>query len=350
MDKRRLFFLTTDANEPSGGRKMTYNLVDLLVKNGFEAYALHQKMNFRYDWFNNNTPVAYTYQIKMHRARKNIIKYILLVLKLIALDFSALSYKTTKRVQINNNDILVIPCNRLSFVDEILQGVKKVILSQSPYLFFRSYLGSGEQNKFYHPDITALITMSKMNYELQRFCFPGVKIYNVPAFIDELVFTYKQGKKRQIIYMPRRNSDDSEALKNLLKYRDRLQGFSIVPVDNLTQEEVAQIYQDSLIFLSFSKREGFGLPPAEAMACGCIVIGYSGNGGDEFFHEDLCFKINEGDLLHYAQTVESVIEEYLTDPARLDKLRRRASDYILQTYSKDKTESILLDVWNEILT
>jgi len=269
---------------------------------------------------------------------------------LMLIDYLALSKSTTKRVSINNNDILVIPATRTTFVDEILPGVKKVTLSQNQYLLFQRYLGYGESNKYFYPDIAARITMSKANYDLQKFCFPDAKIYNVPVFIDDKLFSYKQWKKQQIIYMPRRNRSDSDALINCLKYRNRLCGFSIIAVDGLKQDKVAQIYKDSLIFLSFSKREGFGLPPAEAMACGCIVIGYSGNGGDEFFHDDLCFKIVEGDLLNFAETIESVIEEYLTDPTRLDELRRRASDYILQSYPKDRTESILLDAWSEILT
>ena len=47
------------------------------------------------------------------------------------------------------------------------------------------------------------------------------------------------------------------------------------PIDGLPQEQVAKVLQESLVFLAFGHPEGFGLPIAEAAACGCYVIGYS---------------------------------------------------------------------------
>ena len=44
--------------------------------------------------------------------------------------------------------------------------------------------------------------------------------------------------------------------------------FHLSPSD----EELRKIYSSSHIFLSSSKREGFNLPPMEAMACGCAVV------------------------------------------------------------------------------
>jgi len=46
---------------------------------------------------------------------------------------------------------------------------------------------------------------------------------------------------------------------------------------------VADILRSSRVFLSFSQREGFGLPPLEALACGCAVVGYHGFGGRALF-------------------------------------------------------------------
>ncbi len=41
---------------------------------------------------------------------------------------------------------------------------------------------------------------------------------------------------------------------------------------NPTQEEISKIYNESHIFIYASKEEGFGLPPAEAMACKTSVV------------------------------------------------------------------------------
>ena len=46
----------------------------------------------------------------------------------------------------------------------------------------------------------------------------------------------------------------------------------------MQHEEVACALQDSLLFLSCGHPEGFGLPLAEAIACGCLVVGYHGLG------------------------------------------------------------------------
>lgn len=43
--------------------------------------------------------------------------------------------------------------------------------------------------------------------------------------------------------------------------------------ENLKDEEIVQLFRQSDIFLYAAKHEGFGLPPAEAMACKCALVG-----------------------------------------------------------------------------
>ena len=49
----------------------------------------------------------------------------------------------------------------------------------------------------------------------------------------------------------------------------------------MQHEEVAGALQD-LDILSCGHPEGFGLPLAEAIACGCLVVGYHGLAGRDF--------------------------------------------------------------------
>ena len=50
----------------------------------------------------------------------------------------------------------------------------------------------------------------------------------------------------------------------------------------MQHEEVALALQEALLFLSCGHPEGFGLPLAEAIACGCLVVGYHGLAGRDF--------------------------------------------------------------------
>lgn len=51
--------------------------------------------------------------------------------------------------------------------------------------------------------------------------------------------------------------------------------------------------------------EGLGLPPIEAALAGNLVLGYTGEGGKEYWHRPLFHEIPHGDLLAFAQkTIE----------------------------------------------
>ena len=59
----------------------------------------------------------------------------------------------------------------------------------------------------------------------------------------------------------------------------------------MSHHDVLQTLSSSALFLSFGHPEGFGLPVAEALACGTAVIGYSGLGGRELFNIGKCFGV-----------------------------------------------------------
>ena len=53
-------------------------------------------------------------------------------------------------------------------------------------------------------------------------------------------------------------------------------------VKPICDNDIANVYQMSDIFISTSWREGFGLPPLEAMSCGCAVITSKSGGVNEY--------------------------------------------------------------------
>jgi glycosyltransferase involved in cell wall biosynthesis len=149
--------------------------------------------------------------------------------------------------------------------------------------------------------------------------------------------------------MPRKFANDATQIINILKAWGAVKDFKLVEIDNMEEKKVAEILRESLIFLSLSHREGFGMPSAEAMACGCIVIGYDGKGGREFFKEEFCYPVEQDNLIGFAQTVKKVIEEYEMNKEIFLEKGRMASEFILTAYSLKREEEDVVRVWQEIL-
>lgn len=358
--KTRAFFLATDNNEPSGGRKFIYQLVDILNENGFDAYALHQKKGFRYTWFDNKTRIRYTPIVRerkgvLNKLKKYIIYYLNSLVVVIRRIFEAKNLSNENGlhdVRFTKRDILVVPESRGAFLDEILPGIKKIILNQGPFLGFSKHIhGRNEKmSPYFSKEILGIIVLSELNYRFQKFVFPQKKIYKMSLYIDEEIFYYSNKKKPQIVFMPRRGADDATALINMLKFRDNLKEFVFKIIDNMKEDEVAKMLRESQIFLTFATREGFGLPAAEAMACGAIVIGFSGCGGDEFFKKGLCYKIPDGNLITFATVIEEVIDKFYEERHKLITMGKQASEFVLNKYSKEKAEREIVETWNKIIS
>ena len=56
-----------------------------------------------------------------------------------------------------------------------------------------------------------------------------------------------------------------------------------------------------------SRLEGFGLPPLEAMASGCLVVGFTGFGGLEYATKENGFWCGEDDLVTCACTLATAV-------------------------------------------
>ena len=93
---------------------------------------------------------------------------------------------------------------------------------------------------------------------------------------------------------------------------------------------VIELLQGSAMFLSFGHPEGFGLPVAEAMACGCAVVGYSGLGGRELFELGDRFgtveEVAVGDWLGVVRAAERVDRQLATDAKDFSAYQKRQAN------------------------
>lgn len=113
----------------------------------------------------------------------------------------------------------------------------------------------------------------------------------LPPVIEDVFF---QGGKRpsghvRIAWMPRKNKALGEQIRQVaaawLAERPDSPRVEWVAIHKLSRPEVAAILSTCHLFISTGFPEGFGLPPLEAMASGCVPVGFTGFGGWEYMRQ-----------------------------------------------------------------
>lgn len=376
---RKIYFLCPNETRPVGGIKVIYRHVDILNKNGFSAYVLHTKKGFKCTWFKNNSRIAYNttllknirnkgHKTSISKAMKNKIftaqpYNIFFLMSCLLKPFFKRNYFIQDLKKdflifinaypdsiINESDLIVVPEMYGKNINRIGKGIKKVIFNQNAHYTFRGYsiLDNNFQSPYLNQDVIWVLAISEQNYDYLKYIFPKINIKRLPYGINSKLFSYGENKKEQIAFMPRKLSNQIEQVINILKARNALDNFELVAIENKTEEETANILKESIFFLSFSTLEGYGLPPQEAMACGCVVIGYDGGGGKEYFNKDFCYPVTAEDILGFAKTVEQIIKEYKENKKRILEKGKMASESILQKYSISREENEVVSFWKEI--
>lgn len=112
---------------------------------------------------------------------------------------------------------------------------------------------------------------------------------------------------------------------------DRRLGF-VLPAD------VGRVYLDHDVFVWPSRREGYGLPPVEAMACGCAVVTTDNGGSEEFAVPE------ETALVSPPADVEALAAN-IVRMARDREMRRRLAENGYVAVRRAMTWEPVLDDW-----
>jgi len=246
-----------------------------------------------------------------------------------------------------DQDIIVVPEYWYLETKPWIAGFRHVILGQDVVGMIRGVFQPISNGMELPDTCLGFITTSKAGSEAVSAFYNGAN-YHVPLFINDQTFAFQAEKSRTICFLPRKRKADATFMASLIRNRPELASYTVKPIANVTSRELRKIMAESLFFLSFSSNEGFGLPPAEAMAMGCITIGYRGVGGNEYFTRDVGFPIPEDDFVAFYRTIIEVVEEYEVNSTRLECMRQTASKSILSTYTKNRTTKALLGAFDRL--
>jgi glycosyltransferase involved in cell wall biosynthesis len=313
-----IYYVAPDNDQPSGGTRTLYRHVDILNAQGFEAAVVHVRKGFSYTWFDHRTRIEYA-----------------------------------RDVCIGPSDIVVVPEIYVRSIRNLPPGTKTVVFSQGAYLTFAqetvdsslvisNYLGSR--------DLLAIMVVSDDSAEYLRYAFPSLRVERVHQSIDFDTFYPSSGPHgRRIAFMPRRYLGDIVQVVQLLRARNALRGWELSPIHNCTPAQAAEKLRASAIFLTANHQEGFGLPPVEAMASGCVVAGFPGHGGREYLQPEWSFPVEQGDVRSLAHTIERLIHEFEANPIAMQAMAARGAEYIRAAYSPSRERADILSFFGSLL-
>jgi hypothetical protein len=306
--------MAPDLPLPSGGIKVIYNYVEHLVALGHDAKVWHGTPGFRYPSWPSTAPVD-----------------------------------TGLELSFVKGDVLVMPETGGSKWSFLNPDVPHVMLCQGMDFVFADadFLRDVPGDYPGWPQATCALGVSDaITTFLQRACAPGFPIHQVPVEIEG--YFVPQAKEKRIALMPRRRREDLLGAVQLIRRSGRLRDWEIVLIDGMTQAQVADELGRSAIFLFGAEREGVGLPGAEAMAAGCHVIGFTGDGAKEYLRSDTGDVILDSDVVGMCDATLSSMSLFESDRAHWQEKVDRGRSLVQDRYSPNAVRSALDTAFTEM--
>jgi len=193
-------------------------------------------------------------------------------------------YDYLRAIELTSSDLLVVPEQyTTSQFNRLAPGIAKVVGNQNAYRSFPAgtITAAGVVTPYTSsPDVIGALVVSEDSRDYLSYAFPGLDVGHIHQRIDRDIFHLDLASRRkQIAVMPRKRPQDYRQVLGMLTSRGVLDGWTIAELSGMTEAEVGSALRESVLFISLNRAEGFGLPPAEAMASGCYIIGFHGMAG-----------------------------------------------------------------------
>jgi hypothetical protein len=302
----RIVYVSWPPKEITGGIKAAYQHVELLVEGGMDAVVATPDGSGP-DWFETAA--------------------------------TSIAFDT-----IRGDDVVVLPENNEQYLASFASRAQpKAVFCQNPYLAHR---GVGKRLSYADYGVSHILCPSHTAVQFCMRRFPGVKVGYTPYFIDHARFAFRSEKMLQVAVVPRKRMTEVGAIADLLRaWHPQLGQIPWVSLHGVSELQVAEGMGRSAIFLSLARLEAHGMTALEAMACGCIVAGFTGvYGGNDSATAKNGFWAQEDDvfgcaeqLAHAIRLVQSGSDAFQT---MVEEGRRTAWEY-----RREESARRLLGFW-----
>lgn len=223
----------------------------------------------------------------------------------------------------------------------------KVVFCQNAHYIWQ---GLGDRRSYADFGVRHILAPAHSVLHFLRRRMPGMALYHTPFFVDPAVFPCPQEKELRIACMPRKRQWELPVIRDaVIGCHPQFAQVPWLPIENLTEAEVGPLLGGSAIFLSLARQEAHSMTVLEAMACGCLVAGYSGSpGGSDSSTASNGLWALEDDAIGCADQLARALQ-LVSDRGQQYQAMVRAARVTAAQYTRERVAPVVVDAWKQIL-
>jgi len=299
-----IYYFCPDFSPPSAGTRRLYRHVFHLNQLGLKAAIVHQKRGFALTWHGYKVPVIWL----------------------------------EDQPTIDKEDVLVFPEGMVGLMKETRRFpcTRLAVVLNWAYVYIN--LPKGENWKDY--GITQAITPSPFIKDFLEWSME-LKVTLIGNYVDTTTYHYDPSLKMpKICYMARKDLSGEILNAVFMRKASSAGKYQWVCLKDLDEETYGQHVLESRIFLATSTQEGMPTSILEAMAAGCLVLGFSGMGGNDYMIGDgekqNCFLVENGNYPALGKLLERITDGWQMDSHRYDPIIIKGIETARQFQNLDK--------------
>ena len=304
---KNIIYLSHAEKNPSGGAKIIYHHSEIInnFKN-FSSQVLHIKKKKSSKW---KTSLEKKFKLNASKETGWQINQIEVV-KRFKYKWFDHNIKTKNSLLFDRSkDFVILPEIFAHLASELLikKKIKYAVFVQNGYAIAST--NNEQKLKKAYLNASFILSYSDDITNCIKLKFPNIKTKIVKiSYAIQINKSKIQKKQNLITFMSRKLPQHSNLVVNYLRnYLPKK--WSVKDLNNLSEKTTYEYLRKSKIFLAFSNLEGLPLPPVEAALAKNYVVGYTGEGGNEYWIEPIFTRIYSGDINKFVKRIVEKIDE-----------------------------------------